>query len=250
MQITRRLFVLAGLALAVPSFGFADDAASRAIVEKAIEVHGGEKVIAKFKATSSKIKGTIYINGAPVSFTGEIDTQGPEQLKALISFTLDGQSISFVSVLNRGQGWLKINNDTVDTPAEQLADMKESTYSGWVTSLVPLKDKAFVLAPFGEAEIGGRKAVGVNVTREGHRPINLFFDKESSRLVRTESRVRDETSGQEVNEESTYSEYKPIDGIQHPTKITVKRNDKPHADVEVTELKLTEKLDDNVFAKP
>ena len=250
MQITRRIFVLAGLALAVPSFGWADDAASRAIVEKAIEVHGGEKVLAKFKGTSSKIKGSIYINGAPIAFTGEIDSQSADQFKALISFVIDGQSISLVSVLNRGQGWLKINNDTIDMPAEQLADTKESAYSGWVTSLLPLRDKAFVLAPFGDAEIGGRKAIGVNVTREGHRPINLFFDKESSRLVRTESRVRDATSGQEVTEESTYSEYKSVEGVQQPTKITVKRNDKPHADVEVTEFKLVEKLDDNVFAKP
>lgn len=250
MQITRRLFVVASLAMSVPSFGWADDAASRAIVEKAIEVHGGEKAIAKFKASSSKIKGSIYINGAAVSFTGEIDMQAADQLKAFISFVLDGQSISFVSVLNRGQGWLKINNDTVDMPAEVLADTKEAAFTGWVTTLVPLKDKAFTLAPFGEAEIAGRKVIGVNVTREGHRPINLFFDQETSRLVRTESRVRDETSGQEVTEESTYSEYKPVDGVQHPTKITVKRNDKTHADVEVTELKLVEKLDDNVFAKP
>ena len=145
---------------------------------------------------------------------------------------------------------MKINNDTMDMPAEQLAETKEQAYSGWVATLLPLKDKAFTLAPFGEIEIAGRKAVGVNVAREGRRPINLFFDKETLRLVKTESRVRDETTGQEVTEESTYSEYKLVEGAQQAMKVTVKRDSKPHAEVEVTEFKPSEKLDDSVFAKP
>ncbi len=104
MRMSRRFLVLCGLALSIPSFVVADDAASRAIVEKAIEVHGGEKLLAKFKGATSKIKGTIQINGAPISFTGEVNSQGVDQQKVFVSFVLDGQSISFVSVLNRNQG--------------------------------------------------------------------------------------------------------------------------------------------------
>lgn len=250
MRFSRRFFVLFGLALALPSFGVADDAASRAIIDKAIESHGGETQLTKFKGATSKLKGTVQINGAAVEFNGEVSSQDANQLRILISFVLDGQSISFASVLNRDQGWLKINNDTIDMPAEQLAETKEQAYSAWVSTLLPLKDKAFTLAPFGEIEIAGRKAVGVNVAREGRRPINLFFDKETSRLVRTESRVRDETTSQELTEEATYSDYKPVEGIQQPMKITIKRDGKPHAEVEVTEFKLAEKLDDSVFARP
>lgn len=250
MRISRRWLMFCGLALALPNLSVADDAVSRAIVEKAIETHGGEKLLTKFKSATSKLKGTIQVNRAAVEFTGELASQESNQLRINISFVLDGQSISFASVLNRDQGWLKINNDTVDMPAEQLAETKEQAYSGWVATLLPLKDKAFTLAPFGEIEIAGRKAVGVNVTREGRRPINLFFDKETSRLVRTESRVKDETTGQEVTEESTYGEYKLVDGALQAMKVAVKRDGKPHAEVEVTEYKPAEKLDDSVFARP
>ena len=99
-------------------------AAARAIVEKAIEQNGGEKLLAKLKAMTSKIKGTIHIAGAPVPFTGEIAGQNADQQKATISFTIDGQAITLISVVNRDQGWIKINNDTVDMPAEQLAETK------------------------------------------------------------------------------------------------------------------------------
>lgn len=251
MQMTLRIFVLIGLAAVVPNFSFAaDDAASRALVEKAIELNGGEKLLSKFKASTSKIKGTIHIAGAPVPFTGEVAGQGQDQLKVVISFSVDGQALSLISVLNRDKGWLKINETPIDMSADQLTELKEQAYSGWVATLLPLKDKAFVLAPFGETEIAGRKAIGVNVTREGHRPINLFFDKETSRLVRSETRVKDDTTGQEVTEESTYGEYKAVDGTQQAMKIAVKRDGKPHADVDVEDLKAAEKLDDGVFAKP
>lgn len=250
MQISRWLFVLCGLVLTLPNLSVADDAASRALVEKAIESQGGEKQLAKFKGATSKMKGTLQINGAAVEFTGELASQEANQMRVNISFVLDGQSISFVSVLNRDQGWLKINNDTMDMPAAQLAETKEQAYSGWVSTLLPLKDKSFTLTPFGEIEITGRKAIGVNVAREGRRPINLFFDKETSRLVRSEGRVRDETTGQEVTEESTFSEYKRIEGTQQPAKISIKRDSKPYAEIEITEFKPEEKLDDSVFARP
>ncbi len=167
-----------------------------------------------------------------------------------ISFVLNGQSISFASAITRDLGWLKINNDTVDLSAEQLKETKETTCSGWITSLRPLKDKAFQLAPFGEIEIAGRKATGVNVTHEGHHPVNLFFDKEMFRLVRSETRVRDEATAQEMTEESTYSEFKTVEGTQQAMKVSIKRDGKPHGEVEVEEFKLSEKLDDRVFAKP
>ena len=129
MRWSRRIFVLFGLSLALPGFAVADDAASREIVEKAIERNGGEKLLAKYKGTTSKLKGTAQINGAPVTFTGELSAQGIDQMRINISFVLDGQSISFVSALNRDQGWLKVNNDTIDMPAEQLAETKETTYT-------------------------------------------------------------------------------------------------------------------------
>ncbi len=69
-------------------------------------------------------------------------------------------------------------------------------------------------------------------------------------MVRFETRVRDEATAQEVTEESSYSEFKTVEGTQRAMKVSIKRNGKSHADIEVDEFKLSEKLDDSVFAKP
>ena len=46
------------------------------------------------------------------------------------------------------------------------------------------------------------------------------------------------------------SEFKAVEGVQQPMKISMKHNGKPHAEIEIEEVKLAEKLDDSVFAKP
>lgn len=250
MPISRSCLMLLSFVLAVPAVSFADDAASRAIIEKAIERNGGEKELARFKASTSSFKGTFQLNGTPVSFTGDVAAQGSDQQRLSISLQVDGQMIAFTSVLNRDQGWQKVNENTADMTAEQLTEAKANAYSSWVSTLLPLKDKAFTLAPFGEIEIGDRKVVGVNVTREGRRSITLFFDKESLRLVRTETTVRDEMTSKEVTEEINYTEFKEQDGIPYATKLVIKRNGQPHLDLEIIQLKPVEKLDDSLFAKP
>jgi hypothetical protein len=246
----RLSLVVAGLLAIVPVSLLADDAACREIVNKAIERIGGEKTLAKYKASTSKIKGTIQINGSPLAFTGDLSSQGMDQQRIFVSLILDGQNISVTNVLNKDQGWSKINDTNIDMTAEQLADTKNAAYAAWVETLVPLKDKAFTLSPFGESEAAGRKLTGINVAREGHRLITLFFDKETSQLVRCDKVVHDEQSSKDVSEESTYSNFKTVDGIQFPHKISIKRDGMAYAEVEVEEFKPAEKLDDSVFAKP
>lgn len=250
MYAQQFLRVFVGLVLMASGVAFADDAASRAIVEKAIERLGDADRLAKFHAMTSKLKGTIQLNGAQISFTGEINLQAGTQQRISVSLMIDSQAITFESIVNQSGGWQKINDNTIDMSVDQLADAKESAYTAWVTTLLPLRDKAFILGPAGEIEVGGRKVVGVNVTREGHRSMNLFFDKETHRLVRSDATVRDEMTFKDVSEETTYSDYKAFDGVQHPTKLKIKRDGLSYAELEVEDFKASEKIEDSTFAKP
>jgi hypothetical protein len=109
------LFVLTNLSRA------ADDAASREIVEKGIEAQGGETPLAKFKASTAKIKGTIYIAGAPVPFTGEIAGQGADQQKVVISLEADGQTFSLITVKRDGKPHADVEVEEFK-PAEKRDD--------------------------------------------------------------------------------------------------------------------------------
>jgi hypothetical protein len=246
-----RVAVLAcGLVLAATTAARADDAAAaRALVDKAVKAHGGADALAKVPAVTVKFKGTAHAMGQAFPFTGEVASQGADRSKIDIEIEVMGQKFRFVSVLNGDKGWVKMGDATNEMDKDLLAETKEQARTAWVATLVPLKDKAFTLATTGEVQVDGRTALGVKVSSKGHRDVDLYFDKETGLLVKTEARVKDE-GGNEVNGETFYSDYKDVQGVKQAMKLVVKRDGKQYVEGEVSEYQLAESLDASVFAKP
>jgi hypothetical protein len=238
--------VVVGFALLLGAAGpsKADDQGDcQALIAKAVKAAGGEENLAKYKAMTWKEKGTFYGMGAGIPYTGTYAVQWPGQ------FRMEIEGV-FTIVLDGDKGWVKDQGGTKEMTKEQLAEQKESQYAGWVSTLLPLKDKSYQLAPLGESKVADRAAVGVKVSSKGHRDVNLYFDKESGILVKSDRRAKDEMSGQEVNQEAYYADYKEVAGLKLPMKITIKRDSKQFVEAENLDLKPVEKLDASVFAKP
>ena len=251
MQIQRRVLWTLGFVLAAAfALHAAEQDDAKNIIDKAIKAHGGQEKLAKLKAVTMRLKGTLHQPGGDVPFTGEMVTQGADQSRLVLDGESNGAKFTFVQVLNGDKGWHKINDDTQELNADQLAEAKEEAYESWAATLAPLHDKAFDLSSLGEVKVEHRPAIGVRVSSKGHRDVNLYFDKELSLLIKSEIRVKDEESGMEVNQESTYSDFKEIDGIKEATKIVVKRDSKPFVEATVEQVKREEKADDSIFAKP
>lgn len=229
----------------------ADDAAdARALVEKAVKAQGGQEKLEKLPAHTIKLKGTFHGMGQAIPMTGELNSQGSDRFKMDIEVEAGGMKFRFVQVLAGDKGWVRMGDATSEMDKDQLAEAKEQAYAGGVANLVVLKDKEFTLATTGEVKVNDKAALGVKVSRKGHRDVDLFFDKETGLLVKSETRVKDEGSGQELTEENYPSEYKEVQGTKQPMKFTVKRDGKLWVEGEATEYQLTEKHDDSVFAKP
>jgi hypothetical protein len=228
----------------------ADDAAAvQALVDKAVQAQGGRARLEKLPAVMGKCKGSFHGLGAAAAFTGEFAFQGPDRSKLDIEAEADGQKFRLVVVLAGRQGWVKLNNDTQELDKDDLAEAREEAYAEWVATLVPLQDKKFRLTPLGEVAVDGRPTLGIKVSSEGHRDVDLYFDRAKSLLVKTQTRVKDD-DGQEVTEETFLSDLKEVQGTKQAMKVTVKRDGKLYLEMEVTECRLAAKLDDSVFAKP
>lgn len=233
-----------GILVAGAASGADDQASARAVIDKAIKAAGGEKNLAKFNAHTWKEKGTYHGMGEGVPYTGKYAVQWPGQ------FRMEIENV-FIIVLDGDKGWISAQGTTKEMDKDQLAEQKEGLYAGWVTTLLPLKDKAFTLAPLGESRVENRPAVGIRVSRKDHRDVNLFFDKESGLLLKTERRARaEEQGGKEVTQEVYLQDYQKIEGANIPKKIVIKRDGKPFVEAENQDLKIADKLDKSVFAKP
>jgi hypothetical protein len=215
-----------------------------ALVNKAIAAVGGAEQLARFNASTWNEKGTYHGMGQALPYTGQFAVEWPGRFRMEINNV-------FLIVLDGDQGWVKTGDQTREMTNEQLAEQKEQHYSGWIATLLPLREKEFKLSRSGEREVADKPALGINVAREGHRDVQLWFDQETGRLVKSQCTVKsEELGGKEVAQEVFYKDYRAVDGIQAPMKIEIQRDGKPFVEAESTGLKHHERLDASVFAKP
>ena len=239
------VFVAVAILFAVASVSRADDAAdARAIVAKAIKALGGEEKLSKFKAQTSKETGTYYGMGDGLPYTSNYAVQWPHQFRMEIVGV-------FTMVMNGDKGWMQMNGETREMTADELKVTQDDHFAGWITQLTPLKDKQFKLSTVGESKINDRPAVGVRVSVEKRKDVNLYFDKESGLLVKEDHRaISQEQGGKEVNQEIFFNEYKEIEGAKIATKYLIKRDGEKFVESEVHDIQAVGKLDDSVFGKP
>jgi hypothetical protein len=258
MRILLSAASVACLLLAWASPGRADDKEDlQKVIDNAIKAHGGADKLEKQKAVTVKMKGKFYMGEEGTDFTGELATQAPGKSRLEISFELMGKQAKFLQVYDGAKGWkqVKLGDMTVvdeELNKESLAEAKESEYAGSLGQLVVLKKKEFKLEPLGEVKVGDKPAIGVRVTHKDHRDVSLFFDKKTGLLVKSERVVKDPDNGgdTEITQVELYEDYKDVKGVKYAGKLIITRDGKKHVDAEVTEHKVADKLDDNLFTKP
>jgi hypothetical protein len=226
------------------------------IIAKGIKAQGGAEPLGKFKNVTFKDKGTFYGKGDQKPYTGEFSLQDHKQFRMSMDMKEQGKDLQVLFIVNGPKGWMKVTFDgkavvNKALPKDELAELHESLYAGWVVTLLPLKDKAFKLSPLGEVQVGGKAAVGVRVEHKGHRDVNLFFDKETGLLVKSETQIKDiEAGGKEMLQETFYKDYKTFDGAKQPTRVTIHRDGKRYVESEATDYRPAESLDASLFAEP
>ena len=229
--------------------GRADEQADiQKIIDKAAKAHGVPA--AKNKAAVSKMKGKFYGMGDGIDFTADLKTQDPGQSRMDFNVEVMGQTFEFIQTMNGDKGWKSVGGNVEDMNKEELEEGKETIYAERLTRLTPLKEKGYKLSVLGEKKVGDRTAVGIKVSRDGHRDVSLYFDKETGLLRSTERRAKDVMAGQEFAQETLYANYKAVDGVKHPHKVTINRDGKLYVEAEISEFKRLEELDASMFAKP
>ncbi len=250
----RRIVGVVALLTAIGPVRADDDAKLRAVIDKAIKETGGAEKLSKFKGSASKSKGKFYgppAGGEGIEYTGATSLQLPDRIRTEVDSEFNGQKFKFVQVVNGDKGWILFGDQTHEMSKEMLAEAREQMNTANIVHLAVLSSKDYSLSALGEMKVGDRQAIGVRVERKGFRPVSLFFDKENGLLLKTETRGKDPMrGGEEFTAETIYGDYKKVEGVRIAHKVTIKRDGKPFVDAEVTEVKLSEKLDESVFDKP
>ena len=135
-------------------------------------------------------------------------------------------------------------------PPDQLANEKRLTYLEVIPlTILPLKGAGFKLEAVADERIGDKPAAGLKVTPPDAKEFRLYFDKETGLPVRLVAKVLD-FMGSEVNDETTLSEYRLIDGIRKATRIQSKRNGEKFLDQQISEFNVLNQVEQKSFEQP
>src|SRR5262245_7999818 len=74
----------------------------------------------------------------------------------------------FTMVVSGDKGWMEQGGDATPMEKEQLANAIQDQRARWISSLLPLKDKAFKLSKIESVEVDKKPALGVKVTRKDY----------------------------------------------------------------------------------
>jgi hypothetical protein len=228
----------------------ADEKDLHAILDKAIKAVGGEEKLKKLDAMTWKTKATITVNGNANDMSLQSTVKGLDRYRAEFEGEFGGNTIKGVVVLNDKKGWRKFGEDTMEMDDDGVVNEKRQISLQVIPiKLVILKDKAYKLAAADEQKVGGKPAAGIKVTGPDGKDFTLYFDKESGLPVRTVAKVIG-FGGEEFTQETTYSNFKDVDGVKKAMKAESKRDGEDFIKSEITEFKFLDKVDDKAFNEP
>jgi hypothetical protein len=228
----------------------ADEAAVKAILDKAIKALGGEAKLGKLEAFSTKSKGTLTFNGNDNQIATDTTVAGLDRYRSEFEGEFGGNKVKAVVVLNGDKGWRKFGDNALDLDANAVNNEKRTIYLQTIpVTIVALRTKDFKVETGGEESVNGKPAVILKVTGPDGKDFTLSFDKESGLPAKLKARVPG-FQGDEFNQETVYTDFTDYNGIKRAKRVESKRDGEPFIKLEVTEFKVIEKVDPALFVKP
>ena len=226
------------------------DAAAKAVLDKAIKALGGEEKLKTFTAATWKAKGKISFNGNDSQIITSATIQGLDRYRNEFEGEFGGNKFQGVTVLNGEKGWRKFGDMPMEMDAQGVANEKRSVYLQVLPArILPLIGKEYKVETAGEQQVDGKPAVGLKAIGPDGKDFLLYFDKESGLPVKLVGAVVD-FMGNEVTQETTFTDYKEFDGVKKATKINTKRDGELLLTQEITEFKILKEVDSKAFDAP
>ncbi len=196
------------------------------------------------KVSTAVMMGTVTANGNNSPITVHIING-----KALrTDVEVGGKFIT--SIYNNGKGW-KINpftgsNDAVEATGKELNDLKAQ--ANLASSLMDYKNRGHQVELFGEEEVDGVKAIRVRLTRKDDGWVTTYLISTADNLL-VRSITKWVVQAKEIVVESSYSNYKDIDGLKFYMTRTNKTAGEVFQEIKYTDIGLNIPVDEKIFDK-
>ncbi len=239
------------LCLAV-GLGRGEDRDVKAVVDQAVKAAGGEGKLKEAKAFTARVKGQIDVAEQKIPVEGNWSLRGLDRFRWDATAMVQNKNQNGAVIGHGDKAWL-VNDQGKPNPLPKeiaAALLINVRVIRMVQNPMLLRDKGVTLAALGELKVDDRQAVGLKVTCKGFPDVDLFFDKKTGHALKAEFRIKDTEDGQEAAHVLRFDDFKEAAGMMQFTKMRWLRDDQKPLELEFSEVKPQETLDDSVFALP
>jgi hypothetical protein len=221
----------------------------RAILQKAIKAHGGEKNLSRTLKGYVRGKSVFERSGNKMRMEWDETFELPEKIRQKVEGQdKDGPFTLQYAVVN-GKGWIQFNKEKIKDYDGKMLPL-EKCWNAVLALLPRLLGGEFELSPLPDANLNGAKAVGILVEGE-HADWELYFDAITGLLVKWKGTSQlPGLEGKEIEAETFLKNYRDVDGIKFPMAIVAYRDGKKTIDMEILEIKFLDQIDPKTWARP
>jgi hypothetical protein len=224
---------------------------ARAVLEKAIQAHGGADKLERTKRGRLKASVNGRLAGSVIQVTWEETFDLPGRFHWSAEGTAGGKAYSEEQAFDGTRGWsrqAKLPPQDIRVPKPEPLEWH---WHAILAQLLLLSNKDTELKLLGEEMRDGRRLVAISA-RMPQAAADLYFDRTTGLLARRVSPLPnfDAAKGKTVEiGEFVYDDYKEVQGVQYPmhSKATGPRSS---LDIKITSIEFLDKIDDDAFAKP
>jgi len=217
------------------------------LLTKMIAAYGGEENLRKHK--SSLMKVDVDLESQGVQATGVISAKVPNLLASDMTFTALGKKIgSIVSYFDGNAGGEIISFAPEETySGKRLEDTKAAAD---FYAVLDWKQNYKTITVKRMGKVGEEDVYIVEKQRDKGTTVTDYISTKSFLVLRRDSLIVSETSGLELPQTESFSDYRNVDGVMIPFKII--SNNVANGDIvlRVTDIKLDADIPDSVFHKP
>jgi len=219
-------------------------AKGKVIIQKAFAAKGGEKLLqAKDVIEIGKVKATTQ-NGE-MEMNIEMTSLFPDKQYQKMTLPM-GEVIMAISGKT---GWMKIMNNVQEMPSSQTEEMFKSQMLDPMTVMRNLESKDYIIYFYKEDKV---EQTPVQVIIVKHGPANAsvrwFIDAQTGLLVKSIERRTGQAGP--TDEESFFSDYRAVDGVQVAFKTLQQADGKKQMEMELSSVKINSGVKEDLFKKP
>lgn len=231
----------------------------KAFIEWAIKAHGGEAKLAKSSMATrrlycavespEKVMIPFYLDNMwvmPDKYRVRFQTPLVTQQNAWTDAKIEW--VARESVLNGDRAYHAANKQVTELSGGELAGFKEQVYAENLCRLLPLRESRYELKILDDAEEERMTLAVLEVSSQGHKAVNLYFDKKTGLLYKMQHPVMGPNS-QYTNQDVYFREYADFSGIKHWRRVTVVTEGGRSYEGELQSLRF-DKIPDEYFAVP